>query len=496
MNSYTQLEKIFEKLAHLNHLHAITSWDEAVMMPMGGGNARAKALATLDTISHETLTKPMVDELIQKAKNETLDPWQKANLEWMEMKYLRANCIPSDLVKKLTESSITCEQAWRGLRSENNWSDFAPLLANTLSLVKEKAQIQADVFKKSTYDVLLDEYSPDVNQNLIDPIFQQLKTLLPDLIQQIMHKQQNEEIVVPQGNFQLEKQRQLGLELMKALGFDFNHGRLDVSHHPFCGGVPEDVRITTRYNENEFLSSAMAICHETGHARYEQGLPVAWIDQPVGHALGMAVHESQSLLVEMQACRSFEFMQFLSPLLQKQFGTNTAFSPQNLHRLYTQVKPSLIRVDADEVTYPLHVIMRYEIEKELIEGKLKVNDLPDVWHEMMTKYLGLSTSHNFKDGVMQDVHWPSGSFGYFPAYTLGSLIAAQLFATAKKTHPEILTEISQGHFTTLFAWLNKHIHAKASSLKFPQLLMEATGQPLKTEFFVEHVKERYLKNAS
>ena len=285
-----------------------------------------------------------------------------------------------------------------------------------------------------------------MHQKIIDPVFSQLKEVLPKLIQQTIEKQKSEPTIQPKGPFSIEKQKQLGLKLMEAIGFNFNHGRLDVSHHPFCGGVPQDVRITTRYDETEFISSAMAICHETGHARYEQGLPKKWINQPVGHGLGMTVHESQSLLIEMQACRTLEFMNFLSPLVNKQFGNDSAFSPENLLRLYTRVKPGTIRVDADEMTYPLHIILRYELEKQLIEGDMSITDLPDAWDAGMKQYLGLSTKDNYRDGVMQDVHWPSGAFGYFPAYTLGSLIAAQLFNAAKKARPDILDQISTGNF--------------------------------------------------
>ena len=279
---------------------------------------------------------------------------------------------------------------------------------------------------------------------------------------------------------------------MQAIGFDFNHGRLDVSHHPFCSGDPEDVRLTTRYSEKEFVTAAMGTCHETGHARYEQGLPKQWLRQPVGRANSMATHESQSLLIEMQACRSPEFMNFLSPLVKRIFAEQEAFNRDNLHHLYTTVKRDLIRVDADEVTYPLHVILRYEIEKELIEGGLKVADLPNAWNEKMEHYFEHNTDGNYKDGVMQDVHWPAGLFGYFPAYTLGSLTAAQLFNSAKKANPQIPTQLAQGNFSALFDWLGKNVHSKASSVNYDQLMQEACGESLNVDYFLNHVKARYL----
>lgn len=493
MSAYQKLESIYNRIDGLHHLQSIAGWDEAVMMPAGGGKSRAHALATLSALIHETKTQKKVGELIEQAKEEHLtDPWQSANLKWIEKQYLSSTCLDSHLVEATTKASITSEQAWRELREENNWAAFAPLLKKTLSLVKEAAKIKSEVFNLSPYDVLIDEYSPGMSQAIINPIFFSLKNTVPELIQNIIEHQQQTALIPINGVFAPEKQRELGLHLMQAIGFDFNHGRLDVSHHPFCGGVPRDVRITTRYRTDEFISSAMAVCHETGHARYEQGLPEQWLSQPVGTALGMSVHESQSLLIEMQACRTPEFMQFLSPLIKRYFGDEEAYTPHNLFNTYTRVSPSLIRVDADEVTYPMHVILRYEIEQALIADDVTVEDLPELWDAKMQEYFGLSTKGNFKDGVMQDVHWPSGAFGYFPAYTLGSLIAAQLFSSAKQAHPNIPQEISTGEFATLFEWLNKNVHSRASSVSTKQLLIDATGETLNPDYFIRHVKQRYL----
>lgn len=493
MTAYQQLEKIFEKIAYLEHLQAVAGWDEAVMMPSGGGQARAQALATLSVVIHDTLTSTDVGHLIEEAKKLSLDPvWQQANLRWMERAFLNAIALPKDLVKQLTETRLQSEQAWRVYRAENNWQAFAPLLEKTLHLVKESAQVRANYFKKSPYDVLLDDYMPGITQAEIDPIFAALKKDLLPLIPQVIEKQKSQPIIPLKGTFSIEKQKQLARDLMQAIGFDFNRGRVDVSHHPFCGGDPEDVRITTRYNENDFASAMMAVCHETGHARYEQGLPHQWLRQPIGRAHNIAIHESQSLITEMQACRSQEFMHFLSPLVKRYFGNDEAYDAENLHRLYTKVAYSYIRVDADEVTYPLHVILRYELEKELFAGKLRVKDLPEAWNAAMQNTLQLSTKNNYKDGVMQDVHWPAGIFGYFPAYTLGSLTAAQMFASAKKQHPEMLTQLSQGNFTALFDWLGKNVHQRASSVTYKQLMQDATGEALTPKYFINHVKNRYL----
>lgn len=492
MSAYQSLEQTFEKISHLNHLAAIAGWDEAVMMPSGGGQSRSEAMATLQVMIHQLLCDERNGELIANAKSELNDkPWQQANLRWMEKLYIDATCLPEDLVRQKTQAAILCEQAWRGMREANDWQGFKPLLSEVFNLVKEAAQIRSEVVNKSVYDVLLDDFSPGIDQAMIDPIFTELKSFLPEVIPQIIEKQKNLPLKTMQGPFAVEKQKALGIELMRAIGFNFDNGRLDVSHHPFCGGVPRDVRITTRYQDNEFISSAMAVCHETGHAMYEFGLPDKWLDQPVGQGFGMSVHESQSLLIEMQTCRSMEFMRFMAPQVEKIFGKNDAYSAENLYRHYTLVKPDYIRVDADEVTYPLHVILRYELEQQLFSGELSIDDLPDAWNEKMQSYLGVSTEGNYKNGVMQDVHWPSAGFGYFPAYTLGALIAAQLYQTALKQQPNIPTEISQGNFSSLMIWLGENVHSKGSSLSFVDLMTEATGESLSAKYYIEHIEQRY-----
>ena len=260
-------------------------------------------------------------------------------------------------------------------------------------------------------------------------LFDDLRAFLPDMIDRVLDRQRAP-LPLP-GPFPHERQRALGEEMMRALQFDFARGRLDVSHHPFCGGVPDDTRITTRYSEDDFLESLMAVLHETGHALYQQGLPADWRRQPVGNCLGAAVHESQSLFVEMQVSRGRAFMEFAAPHIRQHLDGrqgDAAWTADNLHAHSIQVRRGYIRVDADELTYPLHIILRFELERALVSGELAVADIPEAWNERMMRYLGLSTEGNFKDGCMQDVHWFSGLFGYFPTYTLGALMAAQWFA--------------------------------------------------------------------
>lgn len=497
MENYKKLKKIFKSLAHLQYAQKILMWDEAVVMPEGAGAYRANTVATLDGLMQKILFKKKTRTLLEAAQGEKdhLLAWDQANLKWMEKKYQTAACIPASLTEKYTKTKMASEQAWRKLRPQNNWQAFLPFLESTFQLSKEIAERQSHVLQVTPYDALLDEYAPGFTQASIDPVFFQLKSVLPSLITRIQEKQRSFSPQKLQGPFPIEKQKALGLQVMRSLQFDFNHGRLDTSHHPFCNGIPEDVRITTRYCENDFISALLGVCHETGHALYEQGLPKKWSSQPVGMIHSMAMHESQSLLIEMQVCRSPAYFEFLLPLILQTFGKEEAFSADNLFRLITHVQPNFIRVDADEVTYPLHVILRYEIEKELFKGDLKIKDLPTRWDEGMQAYLGISTADNHKDGEMQDVHWPSGAFGYFPAYTLGRLIAAQFFEAFTLCHPEFNVAVKEGNFQSLLTWLREHIHSRASLLSTSELLTKVTGRNLETRPFLRHIQARYLNEA-
>jgi len=308
----------------------------------------------------------------------------------------------------------------------------------------------------------------------------------------VLAKQQDALATPARGPFATAQQRALGVEIMGLLGFDFDGGRLDVSTHPFCGGVPEDVRITTRYTEDDFMRSMMGIVHETGHARYEQNLPRETVSLPVGRARSMGIHESQSLSFEMQLGRSPAFLALIAPLVRQHLGDQAAFTPDNLARLYTRVHPGLIRVDADELTYPAHVILRYEIERDLINGQIEPDDIPALWDEKMAQYLGVDTRGNYQNGCLQDIHWTDGSFGYFPSYTLGAMYAAQYFATIRDQHPELDARIAAGDLSPLFDWLKGNIWTQASRWPTPELVQRATGEPLNPAHFKAHLQRRYL----
>jgi carboxypeptidase Taq len=497
--TYQALEDHQRRLSHLRHVEAIVGWDEAAMMPAGGGEARADALATLRGIIHERATDAGLGEWFAAAESQvkSLDPWQAANLREMRREWLRATALPHALVEASSRAETRSEQAWRALRAENDWVSFLPFLREVVSLKREVAQALSARLGLGTYDALLDGYEPGARSAHISPVFAQLRAFLPGFIARVLERQSSQATILPKGPFPVDRQQWLGLELMKRVGFDFSHGRLDRSHHPFCGGVPQDVRITTRYDPDDFAKSLMGVLHETGHAKYEQNLPPKWLSQPVGAARGMSIHESQSLLLEMQVCRSRAFLEFATPFIVEAFpdavrAEPQAFTVDNLYRLATRVERGFIRVDADEATYPCHVVLRYEIEKSLIEGGLEVEHIPDAWDASMKELLGLTTAGNYRDGCMQDVHWPAGLIGYFPTYTLGALTAAQLFRAARTRMPDMVPSIARGDFAPLDGWLREQVWGQGSLLETEALVRQATGNALDTRAFEQHLEERYL----
>lgn len=493
--AYENLVNRFQQMYHLQHLGAIAGWDQAAMMPAGGNQARGAALAELNTLLHKLLTASEVESWLQETQSQETNPDTLRSIEEMAVEWQHASAIPDDLVKAKTIASTHCEHAWRSQRPENDWQGFSRNLKEVVNLSRQEATVRAEKSNASPYNALLELYEPGVNTQELDQLFGDLKTWLPGYIQDALDRQSSVNIIQPEGPFPIEKQKVLGLEVMKLLGFDFNHGRLDVSTHPFCGGVSEDVRLTTRYKEDNFVEALMGIVHETGHARYQQNLPERDRALPIALYRSMGIHEGQSLFFEMQLGRSPAFLSLIQPLIVEHLcdGKQQPYMDlDNLEKIYTRVRPGFIRVDADEITYPAHIILRYEIEHDLIEGKIEVDDIPELWQQKMKDYLGLDVAGDHKNGCMQDIHWPMGSFGYFPSYTLGAMVAAQLFAAQKKAMPDIEKQIKNGNLTPIFDWLKTNIWSQGRKYSTAELMTRATGEPLTAGYFKQHLKERYL----
>jgi carboxypeptidase Taq len=446
-------------------------------------------------IAHQLLTAPDITDLLEAAEAEAaaLGAWERANLREMRRRWRHAAAVPADLVEAMSRARSESETVWRAARPADDFAIALPGLERVLALTREVAAAKAVALGAGSYEALLDQYEPGMTTETIDDLFADIERFLPGVLDDALAYQKLRPAPPEaKGPFPIALQRRAAVTLMERIGFDFAHGRLDESAHPFCGGTPDDVRLTTRYDETDFSKALMGTLHETGHALYKRGLPAEWRLQPVGAARGMAVHESQSLFLEMQLCRSRAFAGFAAPLLREIFGgAGEAWDVDAFYRRQIRVIPGLIRVDADEITYPAHVILRYRLERAMLAGDLLPRDLPGAWAEALRNAIGVMPPSD-RDGCLQDIHWYDGSWGYFPTYTLGALIAAQLFAALRETLPDVADRIGRGEFAAIFDWLRAHVHGEGSLLSTADLVQEATGAPLGTAAFERHLRERYL----
>ncbi len=495
MTAYDKLTARFTRIATLGEASAVLGWDAATMMPPGGGPARGDQLAVLAGLSHGLLSKPEVgDELsAAEAEDNGVDDWRAANLRLMRKAYIRATAMPRDLVEAQARANSTCEKVWREAQRKSDFASVLPYLQEVVRLVREAAAALSVALDLSPYDALMDGFQHGLRAVEVANVFAGYETFLHDALPRAEERQARQPAPVrPQGPFPIAAQEALCRQVSERLGLDFSHARLDRSAHPFSGGTHTDVRITTRYDEADFTQAVLAVLHETGHALYERGLPVDYDRQPVGEAAGMAVHESQSLIVEMQACRSDAFLSWLGPELHKAFGGDAAaYEVASLARMWRRISRGFIRVDADEMTYPAHVILRFRLEQALVGGELNAADLPAAWNEGFKTLLGITPPDDAR-GCLQDIHWYDGAFGYFPSYTLGAMAAAQLIAAARRAVPGIDTGLARGDLSPLLGWLRRNVHGVGSRLTFNELLQAATGKPLDPADFRAHLTARYL----
>ncbi|MBL6076420.1 carboxypeptidase M32 [Belnapia sp. T18] len=490
--AYGRLATRFARIATLGEASAVLHWDASAMMPPGGGAARGEQLATLAGLRHELLTAPEVADDLAAATAE--GEWAEANLALMRRAHRRATALPTDLVEAAERANAACEKVWRIAKARSDFAMVQPHLAEIVRLQRETAGALSAALGLSPYDALMDGFQPGIAAADVEPVFAAYEAFLAEALPraEALQAARGTPQSVP-GPFPVETQRRLCGSISTRLGLDYDHARLDESLHPFCGGTPTDIRITTFYSEAEVGKALMGVIHETGHALYEAGLPDAWARQPVGEAAGMAAHESQSLLMEMQACRSDAFLAFLGGELHAAFGGDPApYATANLARLWRRVSRGFIRVDADELTYPAHVILRFRLERALIGGELSVADLPGAWAEGFTRLLGIAPPDDAQ-GCLQDIHWHDGAFGYFPSYTLGAMAAAQLMGAARHALPDLDASLAEGDMAPLLGWLRIHVHGQGSRLGFQDLLRTATGKPLDPADFMAHLRSRYLQ---
>jgi len=495
LSPYQQLEQEFRRLHALRSTLSLLRWDAAVMMPPGSVEQRGEQLAVLEAECHAILTAPRIPRLLDRASANAhgLNEWQNANLVRMRRDYDHAIATPNGLIAKLAKATAVAEACWREAKQQSDFALFAPHLEGVLNLVRERSRLLGQALQLEPYDALIDEFSPGLTTEKIDQVFSTLAQRLPALIQEAIETQAKQAVLPLSTKVTVAKQRALALEVMKAMGFPFDQGRLDESEHPFTGGTAGDIRITAHFQPQELLSGLMGVLHETGHAMYYQGLPLEFRGQPVGLDAGMALHESQSLLIEMFLGRSHAFARYLQPLLAKVLNlAGPEWQTLNLYRSLTRVQRSLIRIDADELTYPVHIMLRYELERELLSGELAVGDLPAAWNERMDSRLGVKPS-NDAEGCLQDIHWAFGSFGYFPSYAMGAVIAGQLWERVHNDCPGFEEEVAAGRFGTLFDWLEENVYSRGALVNAAELVEQITGRPLSAAAWLRHVENKYLE---
>jgi carboxypeptidase Taq len=495
LSPYEQLEQEFRRLHAFRGALSLLRWDAAVMMPRGSADVRGEQLAALETEHHALLTTPKVARLIERAEaaSSQLDDWPLANLREMRRQRDHAIATPPSLIARLAKATARAEVYWVEARKANDFKIFAPHLEEVVHLVRDKAALLGQARGLAPYDALVDGFTPGISTADIDTIFKALSRKLPGLINEAIEVQADRAPLPLAGKFTVARQRSLAVDVLKALGFPFDRGRLDESEHPFTEGVPGDIRVTTRFDLNDPFSGLLGAVHETGHAMYDLGLPLKWRDQPVGRDRGLALEESQSLLFEMNLCRSRPFVKYLKPLLEKYLQVSgPEWSEDNLYRHLTRVKRSLIRMDADELTYPVHIMLRYELEKRILGGELPVADLPEAWNENLEQRLGIRPTNDV-DGCLQDIHWAVGHFGYFPSYALGAVIAGQLNEALRAERPSLDAETAAGQFGGVMDWLRDNVHGVGARLPVQELLVEATGKPLTASAYLRYLETKYLE---
>ncbi|MFZ0008137.1 MAG: carboxypeptidase M32 [Steroidobacteraceae bacterium] len=495
---YKQLEQEFKRFHAFRGALSLLRWDAAVMMPRGSADVRGEQLAALETEYHALLTAPRITRLLDRAQANTqgLADWQIANLREMRRQRDHAIATPVSLVARLTKAASRAETYWLEARAQGKFELFAPHLEEMVHLVRDKAALLGQALNLAPYDALVDAFSPGITTADIDAMFKALSRRLPSLIREAIVAQEGRVLLPLGGKFAAGKQRALTVEVMKAVGFPFDRGRLDESEQPFTEGVPGDIRVTTRFSPDDLFSGLLGALHETGHAMYDLGLPQDWRDQPVGRDRGMALEESQSLLMEMIVCRSRPFVRYLLPLITRHFGVSgPEWDAENIYGHLTRVQRGPIRVDADELTYPLHIMLRYELEKRLLAGELAVRDLPEAWNTGMEQRLSIRPASDV-EGCLQDIHWAVGSFGYFPSYALGAVIAAQLYESLRADVQGLDEQLARGEFSGLLGWLRTQVYGLGAKVPVQELLKSATGKPLSATSFIRYVEAKYLESTA
>ena len=487
---YASYQTKMQKIADVKYASAVLQWDQETYLPPKGNDFRGQQIATLSEIAHQQFTEKKMGELLEELSAlENLPADDKRNIQLSWDDYKRNVKLSSAFVRQLSESVNQSYHAWAKARKENSFSCFEQPLQQLIELKKQEADMLG--YEQHPYNALMNDYDKRLTVSKVDSLFHELKPQLLVLLDAIKNKNTVDDSFLFQ-QFNKDDQWKFGLEILKRIGFDFEAGRQDISLHPFTTNFSSrDVRVTTRIDEHDFGNMTWSCLHEGGHALYEQGLPVDQYGLPLGEYCSLSIHESQSRLWENCIGRGLPFWQHNSSLLKKSFPDQfNNITPEQFYRGINKVAPSLIRTDADELTYHFHVIIRYEIEKMLIEGSLQTKDIPTCWNEQYQKYLGITVPDD-NSGCLQDIHWSHGSFGYFATYSLGSLYAAQLFATIESQNSTISDDLASGNMNNIQQWLKKEIYCNGRYYSSEELCKKATGESLQSSYFIKYATKKF-----
>ena len=491
-----ELKKRLQDISHLSSVLALLCWDQEVYMPKKGADRRAASIAELNGIIHNKFLAIDSDGLLTKLKKELDENKLKGKdvviVTEVWRNFEREKKLPEEFVREIAETVSRAQGVWAEARNKNDFKLFLPWLTKIVKLKRKEAEYIG--YEKSPYDALLDACEPGMDSEQALQILNDLKDFLMPFLKEIKDSQKNINPKILEGKFPLDRQAVFNEMVVSKMGFDMEAGRIDKTTHPFADGLhPNDVRITTRYRLNDALYSLGSVIHEAGHGIYEQGLPVEDFGTPLSESVSLGIHESQSRMWENIIGKSKSFWKYFYPKLQKEFPEPfKKVALDDFLKVINKVAPSLIRTEADEVTYNLHIILRFEIEKEMIEGSIDLKDLPKIWKSKMKEYLGVDVPSDAL-GVLQDVHWSIGLIGYFPTYAFGNLYSAQFFSKMKKDIPDTDKKMVKGDFVEIKKWLNKKIHAHGKTYKAGELVKKVTGEDLNSRYFIEYLKEKYKK---
>ncbi|MBN4065946.1 carboxypeptidase M32 [Candidatus Amoebophilus asiaticus] len=488
--TYEKYRELMQKVADVKYTLSLLHWDHETNMPQKGAAIRARQIGTLSGIAHELFISKDLEALLEKLQNDSsLSDSQAKNIFHSSKDLKREKKYPTDFVVKLNKTTAESFQTWKKAKKENEYGIFAPKLEELLNLKKEECEILG--YKDHPYDAMLDQYEPEEKTANIDMLFQDVKKQLKSFFQTVKEKPQVDNSFLKKV-YDKNKQWDFGIYLLKQMGYDFEAGRQDITAHPFTIHLNnKDVRVTTRINEKDFTSMTWSCIHEGGHALYEQGLKTEEYGLPMGDSISLGIHESQSRLWENHVGRSLAYWKANYDKVQKLFNENLGnISLQEFYRGINRIEPTFIRTEADELTYHFHILIRFELEKELISGNLTINDLPKAWNQKYKEYLDLDVP-DVRLGVLQDIHWSYGNFGYFPTYSLGSFYAAQFFNKAQEDIGNLTSSIETGNMKPLLNWLREHIHQHGKFYSAEELCIKITGEKLNFKYFMEYAEKKF-----